>query len=193
VLCCVATTLVATALVCLHDVSLMYACCGKCSWSEGRSARTTHVAHVVFSPHKPLHIVLTPPDSHHSEGSCCVGSQNVPADMQAIADMSFRVETRRVYVCTHEDCDKKYSRMLDLRRHDREAHQDDRRFKCRALGYERAVRGFPRRDKRDIHERKMHVGIGNGIFPPNEEPLELLGRDFSLLWALCEFLIVCVS
>jgi hypothetical protein len=30
VLCCVATTLVATALVCLHDVSLMYICCGKC-------------------------------------------------------------------------------------------------------------------------------------------------------------------
>jgi hypothetical protein len=39
----------------------------------------------------------------------------------------------------------------------------------------------------------MHVDIGNGIFPLNEEPLELLGRDFSLIWALCEFLIVYVS
>jgi hypothetical protein len=29
--------------------------CGKCSWSGGRSARTTHVAHVMSSPHTPLH------------------------------------------------------------------------------------------------------------------------------------------
>jgi hypothetical protein len=57
-LCCVATTLVTTALVCLHDVSLMYACCGKYLWSGGRGARTTHVAHVMSLPHKPLHIPL---------------------------------------------------------------------------------------------------------------------------------------
>jgi hypothetical protein len=56
---CVAITLVATALVCLHDVSLMYACCGKCLWSGGRSARTTHVAHVVSSPHKPLQLPMS--------------------------------------------------------------------------------------------------------------------------------------
>jgi hypothetical protein len=29
-----------------------------------------------------------------------------------------------------------------------------------ALGCERAERGFPRRNKRDVHERKMHVRIG---------------------------------
>jgi hypothetical protein len=43
-------TFVATALVCLHDVSLMYACCEKCSWSWGRSALTMHMVQVMFSP-----------------------------------------------------------------------------------------------------------------------------------------------
>jgi hypothetical protein len=32
---CLVIALVTTALVCLHDVSLMYACCGKCLWIEG--------------------------------------------------------------------------------------------------------------------------------------------------------------
>jgi hypothetical protein len=43
-------TFVVTALVCLHDVSLMYACCEKCSWSWGRSALTMHMVQVMFSP-----------------------------------------------------------------------------------------------------------------------------------------------
>jgi uncharacterized Zn-finger protein len=91
------------------------------------------------------------------------GQQDTSAYLDTVDEMSFRVETKIVYVCTHENCNKKYSRMPDLRRHYRGAHQDDRRFKCRALGCERAVRGFPRRNKRDIHEQRMHMDIGNGI------------------------------
>ena len=78
-------------------------------------------------------------------------------------DIPFRVETKRVYICTHTGCNKKYSRMPDLRRHYRGSHLEDRRFNCRALGCERAIRGFPRRDKRDVHEKKMHIDIGDGI------------------------------
>ena len=78
-------------------------------------------------------------------------------------DIPFRVETKRVYICTHTGCNKKYSRMPDLRRHYRGSHLDDRPFQCRALGCERAIHGFPRRDKRDVHEKKMHIDIGNGI------------------------------
>ena len=78
-------------------------------------------------------------------------------------NISFRVETKRVYVCTHTGCNKKYSRMPDLRRHYRGSHLDDRPFQCRALGCERAIHGFPRRDKRDVHEKKMHIDIRNGI------------------------------
>ncbi|KAI4639507.1 uncharacterized protein J4E78_010918 [Alternaria triticimaculans] len=80
-----------------------------------------------------------------------------------VGDIPFRVEIKRVYICTHTGCDKKYSRMPDLRRHYRGSHLDDRRFLCRALGCERAIHGFPRRDKRDVHEKKMHIDIGNGV------------------------------
>ena len=38
--------LVATDIVCFHDVSLRIYVCRKCSWSGGRSARTTPVVHV---------------------------------------------------------------------------------------------------------------------------------------------------
>jgi len=88
---------------------------------------------------------------------------NEPKSPLAAADISFRTETKTVYVCTYGDCNKKYSRMPDLRRHYRGSHLEDRRFKCRALGCERAIRGFPRRDKRDTHEKKMHIDIGDGI------------------------------
>jgi hypothetical protein len=80
------------------------------------------------------------------------------------ATIPFRVETKKVYICCHGDCNKKYSRMPDLCRHHRGVHQNDRRFKCRVFACEPAIRGFPRRDKRDAHEKKMHVEIGDGIF-----------------------------
>jgi hypothetical protein len=85
------------------------------------------------------------------------------ADTDIIANIPFRVEIKRVYVCTHDGCNKKYSRMPDLRRHHRGSHLEDRRFKCRALGCERAIRNFPSRDTRDVHEKKMHIDIGDGI------------------------------
>lgn len=78
-------------------------------------------------------------------------------------DISFRTETKTVYVCTRDNCNKRYSRLQDLRRHCRGLHLHDHQFKCRALGCERAVRGFPRKDKRDTHEKKMHIDIGDGI------------------------------
>jgi hypothetical protein len=78
-------------------------------------------------------------------------------------DISFCTETKTVYICTRDNCNKRYSRLQDLRRHCRGFHLQDHQFKCRALGCERAVRGFPRKDKRDIHEKKMHVDIGDGI------------------------------
>lgn len=78
-------------------------------------------------------------------------------------DISFRTETKTVYVCTRDNCNKRYSRLQDLHRHCRGFHLHDHQFKCRALGCERAVRGFPRKDKRDTHEKKMHIDIGDGI------------------------------
>jgi hypothetical protein len=68
---CLVIALVTTALVCLHDVSLMYTCCGKCLWIGGRSARTTPVAHVMSSPHKPLHYELMSTDGLRGETGLC--------------------------------------------------------------------------------------------------------------------------
>jgi hypothetical protein len=60
-LCCVVTTLVATALVCLHDVFLMCACCGKCSWSSGLTIQwIDHMTCVAFWAYKDnRHLDLT--------------------------------------------------------------------------------------------------------------------------------------
>ncbi|KAH7070093.1 hypothetical protein FB567DRAFT_220163 [Paraphoma chrysanthemicola] len=75
----------------------------------------------------------------------------------------FRVKTKTFYICTEHNCNKKFSRLPDVHRHHRGTHQDLRPFRCRALGCERGERGFPRRDKRDMHERKMHINIGDGF------------------------------
>lgn len=72
-------------------------------------------------------------------------------------DISFRVETKQVYICTYGNCNKEYSRKPDLICHYRGAHLNDQRYKCRVPNCERSMRGFSRRDKRDTHERKVHM------------------------------------
>jgi len=102
-------------------------------------------------------VVIARQNASHTE------TRNSTTPTGNAGDIPFRVETKRVYICTHTGCNKKYSRMPDLRRHYRGSHLDDRRFQCRALGCERAIRGFPRRYKREVHEKKMHIDIGDGI------------------------------
>ena len=57
---------------------------------------------------------------------------------------------KKLYICTHGNCNEKYSRMPDLRLHYFGAHQ----VQIGARRCERAVRGFPKSDKRDIYEKK---------------------------------------
>lgn len=78
-------------------------------------------------------------------------------------DVQFRVETKQIFVCTHGICNKRYARLTDLKRHHRGAHEGNDQFKCRARGCSRAIRGFPRRDKRDSHEKSMHMGRAGGF------------------------------
>lgn len=84
-------------------------------------------------------------------------TQTPPSPSPSIA---YRIETTRVqkFICTHHSCDKKFSRLPELRRHHRGAHEGHRPYICRTTGCRRAVVGFPRRDKRDDHERKIHGG-----------------------------------
>ena len=92
--------------------------------------------------------------------------QNHPRDQtaeQSLEDnISFRIETKQVFACTYGACNNKYTRLQDLRRHHRGAHQGNHQFKCRASKCERAIRGFSRRDKRDSHEKSMHAKRGEG-------------------------------
>lgn len=74
--------------------------------------------------------------------------------------LPFKTETKHVYICTYQSCNKKYGRLPELRRHQRGAHLNDQRWKCRSAGCDRTMRGFPRRDKRDDHERKVHQRHG---------------------------------
>jgi hypothetical protein len=50
--------------------------CGKCSWSGGRSSRTTHVAHVMPLPHKPLQERPINQDEAHAEIARLATSKN---------------------------------------------------------------------------------------------------------------------
>lgn len=78
-------------------------------------------------------------------------------------DVCFRVETKRVFVCAHGTCNKRYARVTDLKRHHRGVHQGNDQFKCRTSGCPRTIRGFSRRDKRDSHEKSMHMSRIGGF------------------------------
>lgn len=84
-------------------------------------------------------------------------------DEDCTTNISYRIETKKIFVCTYNDCNKRCSRVADLYRHHREAHLHNEQFKCRAIGCNRAVRGFPRREKRDTHEKKMHILLCDGV------------------------------
>ncbi|KAF2241685.1 hypothetical protein BU26DRAFT_524849 [Trematosphaeria pertusa] len=77
------------------------------------------------------------------------------------ADLWYRTETRTSYICLYPNCNKRFSRIYDLRRHHRGKHEGTAEFTCRYPGCRRGIRGFPRKDKRDDHERKIH---GPGTF-----------------------------
>jgi hypothetical protein len=71
-------------------------------------------------------------------------------------DLCYRTETKKIYVCTYKKCNKRFNRIHELHRHHRGTHEKILPFPCRTDGCARAKRGFPRKDKRNDHERKMH-------------------------------------
>lgn len=75
------------------------------------------------------------------------------------AELSFREETigvKKVFICTFRGCNKRFSRRYNLNRHRDCVHHKSGKYKCRRQGCERTLDGFPRRDKRDEHERTPH-------------------------------------
>jgi hypothetical protein len=63
------------------------------------------------------------------------------------------------WLCTFGACRSHFTRQADLVRHQNGVHLQMRPFFCRAEGCPRHRDGFPRKDKRDCHERKVHGSI----------------------------------
>jgi hypothetical protein len=64
------------------------------------------------------------------------------------------------FQCTMDNCRRSFARKADATRHHRSKHLPVRDFFfCGWAGCERQLRGFPRKDKRDDHERKIHGGV----------------------------------
>jgi hypothetical protein len=98
-----------------------------------------------YAPAPPIHddnMTPTPPPF--------IGHQQAPDDVQ------FHFKTKTVFICTYGNCNKEFGRKPELYRHHRSVHKTERPYKCRDTGCSRSVRGFPRTDKRDDHERKVH-------------------------------------
>ena len=64
--------------------------------------------------------------------------------------------SRREFVCLLNGCNKHFTRISDLRRHHLSVHRKTSAFFCRFPLCNRAIRGFPRKDKRNDHEEKIH-------------------------------------
>ena len=88
------------------------------------------------------------------------GAIALPPDMYTLPETgnSFREANIGVkkFVCTYHGCNEEMSRSYDLQRHYGSIHSGLRPHKCRIEGCKRAVDGFPRKDKRNDHERKVH-------------------------------------
>lgn len=79
------------------------------------------------------------------------------------AKLRVRTVTKKSYVCTYQQCNKEFSRIYDLHRHRRGIHERQAQFSCRYAGCPREVRAFPRKDKRDEHEKKIHGTIHGNL------------------------------
>jgi hypothetical protein len=64
---------------------------------------------------------------------------------------------KRSFKCIYNRCESRFTRMADLKRHHADRHQRLVSFYCGFAGCRRAKRGFGRKDKRDDHERRVHL------------------------------------
>jgi hypothetical protein len=95
-----------------------------------------------------------PPSTLSQSRASYTRPQQLTVAQDIASGIPFRVET--TYTCLESSCNRKYSRKPDLVRHYKGAHLRDDTYKCRVPTCERSERGFPRRDKRNDHERKIH-------------------------------------
>jgi hypothetical protein len=65
-------------------------------------------------------------------------------------------KNNKTLACSYPYCNRAFSRKQDLLRHELSVHEKDGTFTCQVASCGRFIRGFPRKDKRDVHEKKMH-------------------------------------
>jgi len=75
-----------------------------------------------------------------------------------ISEPCLQILGKKLFKCIHNNnCGTQFTRISDLKRHHRVRHERRASYNCRFAGCRRAVRGFCRKDKRDDHERRLHV------------------------------------
>jgi len=136
----------------------------------------SHVNHATASPYLQIGLERSPSLKSYIDGNHTTNTTASPCPQENIKTrlnariakptrsprptaVSFRTVTKTSYVCTFGECSKQFSRLYDLHRHHRSAHERVLVFPCRFAGCEREKAGFSRKDKRDDHERKMHENL----------------------------------
>ena len=84
-------------------------------------------------------------------------ASNVRRDSTNGPELLYQREASGSVICLFNDCRTRCSRLSDLRRHHQTQHVRSIEYTCRASPLcKRAKRGFPRKDKRNEHEWKIH-------------------------------------
>ena len=78
------------------------------------------------------------------------------ASPRSNTDPRYRYDkNNKIYHCAIPACNRSFKRRQELSRHHKSKHQRSEEYPCRVVGCGRE-KGFPRKDKRDDHERKVH-------------------------------------
>jgi hypothetical protein len=122
----------------------------------------THALPLEFSPPALPETEVIPPSQPiipTTLESYAHGVQIMPAIAGPIVGSDVPICARlsdKSWICTISSCAKRFTRYQDLSRHQNSTHFHLQSFFCRSPGCLRRRRGFPRKDKRDGHERKVH-------------------------------------
>ncbi|KAI1120926.1 hypothetical protein F5Y10DRAFT_272573 [Nemania abortiva] len=117
-------------------------------------------------PVPPAPLPSSPPSANMDPGGTYVASSSSPAgtalgppstieSFTPETPVSLAPDSQR-WICDLGSCHHPFSRRQDLVRHRDSVHFRRRTFVCGHAGCRRHVVGFPRKDKRDEHERRVH-------------------------------------
>jgi len=105
----------------------------------------------VIPPSQPIIPTILESYAHGVQVMPAIAGPIVGSDVPICARLS-----NKSWICTISPCAKRFTRYQDLSRHQNSTHFHLQPFFCRSPGCLRRRRGFPRKDKRDGHERKVH-------------------------------------